>query len=316
MKEVKLGVFIGKDVKKGIYMKKKNLYFIISALVLSNLFTLFRLNNIENLIHNRFEERAIAEDNLKTEINNIYSNVEKMLEKKASILDNYSIKFGTLESTNYTVPVTVDLTPKEYSEELIAKLQLNGKEIDMQKNGTSFTVITDAYIFEPLEIKVILEKNSIEKIETLETRSRLESKYLLGIHGGFSGQSTYGNSKYTYNGKIELYVYNTKNNKPVKVSIVKDINGKIVDEKPINVSDYILIPFNEKIDLGASDNLTVYAKVQDSYGLNYKYIIFIEQIDEKGKHVDDYDIQPMHRDLKEIRDKNNNLLYERKYEID
>lgn len=75
------------ELKKwGGYMKKKALYFIILILLLLNTFTLSKLNSMENNLNNKFQESDIVANNLKNDINNIYSNVETNLKKQGSIL--------------------------------------------------------------------------------------------------------------------------------------------------------------------------------------------------------------------------------------
>lgn len=294
-------------------MKKQILYFFIMVILLVNIFTLFRLNSFKNSVDNCFQQNQAAESNRNNEINNIYSNVETMLKKQASILDNYNVTFGTLDSNNFTVPITLSITPKEYSNGLTASFQINDKNITMKKNGASFTAAADVYIFNDFQLKVILSRNGIQRIETLEEYCDLQSKYLLNITGGFRGGSSYGSGKFQCDGEINLDFAGSEENRPEKVSIAKDVNGTIVYEQQIDLSDHILLPVNEKIALRAGDKLTIYAHVQDKYGLNYKYIILTYEIDSKGEPLKDDELNI--RRVVEISNKNGIILNTPKFDI-
>ena len=294
-------------------MKKNILYFIIAALILANFFTLSKLNRLENSIINQNNQSQAIERNLRNKIDNIYSRVEAMLEKEASILDNYDVKFGEFNTKDLTVPMTLNITPKEYSDELIAKLQLNNEVVIMKNSGTIFTVTKDVNIFNPIDVKVILEVNDIKKLETLNINSNLQHKYLLGVSGGFSGESSYGSKKYKYKGSIELDIRETENNKALEVMIVKELNGKIIDEEKVAAIRHKVIPVSGELDINANDTLIIYAKVKDSYGLTYKRILKSHQVGENGKPIDGIDIRNELRGFMEIRDSEDNLLYEGHY---
>jgi len=291
-------------------MKKNNLYFIVVGLMFLNLFTLFKLNNLENAMESRFQQNEIAQNNLQGEISNISINVDAKLKKQASILDNYNITFGDeLNADDLTVPVTLSITPKLYSEGLTASMLINNEKIPMQKNGTAFNAETQSSIFDNLQLKVILEQNGIEKIETIEEYSDLQYKFLLELYGGFNGNSKYSSSKFQYKGEINLNFSGPQNNSPEKISIVKEMNGTIIDEQQVDISnDMTIIPIDEKVEMAANDKLTVYVHVQDKYGLNYKYSVLAHAIDNNGESVKNTP-EWTNGSIIEISDKNGNVLF-------
>lgn len=208
-------------------MKKKALYFIVAALLLLNLVTFSKLNSLENNINNRFQQSDFAANSLRNEINSIYSNVETKLKKQGSILDKYNVAFGELNPSNFTIPVTLSITPKVYSKGLTASLQLNNNSVLMKNDGTSFVATVESSVFDDFQLKVILEENEVKKIETIEEYYDLRNKYLLVITGGFSGESSYSSNEYHYNGKIDLQIRSPHPISVGKVSIVNDVNGVI-----------------------------------------------------------------------------------------
>ena len=297
-------------------MKKKALYFIVTALLLLNLVTFSKLNSLENNINNRFQQSDFAANSLRNEINSIYSNVETKLKKQGSILDKYNVAFGELNPSNFTIPVTLSITPKVYSKGLTASLQLNNNSVLMKNDGTSFVATVESSVFDDFQLKVILEENEVKKIETIEEYYDLRNKYLPVITGGFSGESSYSSNEYHYNGKIDLQIGSPHPISVGKVSIVNDVNGVIVSERKIDPSNSISVDVKEDIKLSPGNKLTVYAMVQDSYGLNYKYIIDVYDMGSNKAPFDNFKGEMRMQRLTEITDKNGKLLYSPKNNIE
>lgn len=297
-------------------MIKNNQNFVIVLLIFLNFFTLFKLNSLENSMDRSLQENNNTISNLENEINNIYANVDKMLEKQLSILDTYNVEFaGEMDSDKLTVPVAVSITPKEYSDGLTATLQINNENIAMENEGISFSAYADLKVFEDSQIKVILEQDGIKKTETLEEFNDLQNKYLLDIQGGFNGNSSYRSCKFMYDGEINLFIIGSQEDNIEKVSVIKDINGSIIGEQKIeDLSGDILIDIDDEVELGASDKFTMYVHVQDKYGLNYKYIIMTYEIDSKGEDVNKYP-EWSNGSIVEISDKNGKVLYTPEYII-
>lgn len=300
----------------GAYMNKKFLYFIITALLLLNLATFSKINSLENNINNRFQQSDSVVNNLRNEIDSVYSNVDTKLKKQGSILDNYSVTLGELNPSDFTIPVRLTLTPKEYPKGLIASLNLNDKNVPMKNEGTSFVANVDAYVFDDFNLEVVLEQGGVKKIETIEEYHNLRIKYLLDINGGFNGQSTYSLSGYQYSGKIDLTIGASRAGSAKKIDIVNDVNGVIISQREIEPLDNISIDVKENIKLDAGDKLTIYAMIQDRYGLNYKYVIDVFDADSNKEHLkDNFKWEMKKRRIEKITDGNGKIVYESKNDI-
>jgi len=294
-------------------MKNKALKLIIAVLIIMNIFTLYKLNTLESNINYRIRNLENLQRDTAYGIDSIYSNVNAMLKKEASILDSYNIELGDLNPDDFTVPVTVTITPKEYTDDLIAILQLNDNNIQMQKDGTSFTVTYDTYVFDDVVIKINLNQGDVIKTETLDEYYDFKSNYLLNISGGYSGGASYSNNEYAYNGSIDLDFGYYDNNSPVEFSIVEEVNGKVVNEVPVEEPaiehNSILIPVNRKIELEPGSKVFIYANVKDKYGLCYKYLVFSQYValDDKAQRIEEY---PHTRSIVEISDEDGNVLWQ------
>ncbi len=321
-------------------MEKKYTNYIIVVLLIMNIFTILKLNSVENSLDNEFQRYKSENNDLRNEIQQIYYNVDSKLKKQASIIDDHNIIFGDLNTDELTVPVTLYITPKENSDDLKASMLINNEKITMQKNNANFIATYDASIFDELQFKVVLEKNGVEKIETLEVYSDIQYKYILSMSGAFSGKSNYSSNKYHCEGEVYINFIGPNDNGPEKISIVKDLNGTVFNEQEIDISNlnkdidndnnieqsaiqeyktnesiatnFLRIPIDETVAISSNDKITLYAYVQDKYGLNYKYIVLQDKIDSNGKLVN---VKPewTNGSIVEISDKNGNVLYEQSF---
>jgi len=293
-------------------MKKDYLYIIIAALVLFNVYTINKVSNIESSMNSNIQQIYNEQNNLRNEINNIYTNVDQKLKKQAGMLDSYDVTFGDeLNTDDLTVPVNISVTPKENIDNLTAVLLINDEMHAMLKNGTTFTTSTNAYVFDPFQIKVVLKNNGTEKIETIDEYTDLQYKYMLELYGNFLGSTKYSSGKYQYDGDIEINFIGSANNSPEKISISKYINGTFVDEQEVDMrgSQSIMHSVNEEVELPANSKIEIYISVQDKFGLNYKYIVLADEIDSDGNLVSSRP-EWTNGSLVEIKDKNGRVLLE------
>lgn len=301
---------------------KRKFEIIIIALVLLNIYTLFKLNIIQNSIDNKYNHLRNAVESTNGKISGITSNINSILEKQGSILDSYEITFGDKLNSDLTVPVKISVTPKEYTEGSKASLIINEESVSMQKNAASFITTVNFNIFETFQPKIVLEQNGVQKIESIdEYYGEMYQKYLLQVNGGYSGNVSYSNGKYSLNGQIELGIYSGQDNVPEKISVIYDVNGKTVKEQQIEVpefnimkdaTNFINIKLNESIDLGANEKLSIYVIINDNYGIVYKYLSKVIEIDDEGNQV--YNMPEYTAGtVVEISDKNGNILYVPEY---
>ncbi|HHZ01442.1 MAG TPA: hypothetical protein GX396_00695 [Tissierellia bacterium] len=273
-------------------MKRKHLYFIIAVLILFNFTTMNKIHNIENSMNRSLRQIQNEQIDLRNEIKNIYANVDEKLKKQISLFDSYTVTFGSdLNKDNLTIPVEISVTPKEQTENLTADLLVNDQRHVMVKNGSRFTASINAYLFDPLQIKVILKDKGLEKIETIDEYDDLQYKYLLDMYVHFAGRTKYISGKYQYEGDIIIDYFESKNNSLEKISISKYINGTFIDEQEVDMKNleskmHTIHSLQGEVELSANDRIEIYINVLDKYGLNYKYIVLADEIDSDGKLVE------------------------------
>ena len=295
-------------------MKKNYLYIAIVALILFNVYTINKVNNIGNSVDRNMQQIQSDQTNIRNEISNIYSNVDEKLKKQASVLDSYDVVFGDeLNTENLTVPVNISVTPKENTGNLTAELLINNERYSMNKNETTFTTQINTYVFDSFKMMIVLNDNGREKIETIVEYDDLQYKYLLSLYGHFAGNTQYSSGKYQYDGDIIIDFSGPEVNNPEKISISKYINGTFIDEQEVDMrgSDrgmHSIHSVKGEAELSANDKIEICISVEDKYGLSYKYIVLADEIDSEGELVT---MRPEWTNGSlEIKDKNGKVLSE------
>lgn len=300
---------------------KKNLEIAVAALVVLNIFTLFKLYGIENSIDMSFNNLRSSIYGVESRISGITSDIYSALEKQGSILDSYEVVLGDKLNEDLTVPVKVTITSKEYSEGLSASILTADKEISMLRKGTSFAAEFNINIFGELQLKAVLDQGGVKKTESLERYYDMRDKFILQIDGSYFGHGSYNSGKYKMNGEVELRISSNENNAPEKAYIVYELNGEKIKEQQTDIpftenNDYITrfisSGVNEEFELKPNDKLMIYAYIEDSYGINYKYIVQLNEINSSNEKVN---IMPewTNGTVVEIKDNNGNVLYEFEY---
>lgn len=300
---------------------KKNLETAVVVLVLLNIFTLFKLYGIENSIDMNFNNLRSSVHSVESRISGITSDIYLALEKQGSILDSYEVVLGDKLNEDLTIPVKVTVTPKEYSEELTAGIFMNDKEIFMLRKGISFIAEFNADIFGDFQLKAVLEQEGVKKTESLKNYYDMRDKFILQIDGSYLGSESYSSGKYKMNGEVELRISSNESNAPEKAYIVYELNGEEIKEQHADtpvaenqdyITRFISVNVSEEFELKPNDKLMIYAYIEDSYGMKYKCIVKLNEINSSNERVN-RSPEWTNGTVVEIMDKDGNILYVPEY---
>ncbi len=128
-------------------MEKNRLYVLIGTLIIFQFALLLKVNRLGSETEYTKNQMNNLNNNLRNDINAIYSNVDDMLNRKESLIEISTTEVGTVNRDNLMVPITFTLTPKEVSENTMVNLEFNGEVFPMNKSGTSFTTTVERGIF-------------------------------------------------------------------------------------------------------------------------------------------------------------------------
>ena len=84
---------------------------IIVGLIIALFDSYSKINELNNSVSNLQNNLVQNINTMRTDIADIYENVDQRLKKEASILSGYDITYGPLDTTNYTTPILVTTIP-------------------------------------------------------------------------------------------------------------------------------------------------------------------------------------------------------------
>ena len=99
-------------MEKSKIIKDVILGVIIVGLIIALFNSYTRINELNNSVSNLQNNLDQNINTMRTDIADIYENVDQRLKKEASILSGYDITYGPLDTANYTTPILVSVTPK------------------------------------------------------------------------------------------------------------------------------------------------------------------------------------------------------------
>ena len=297
-------------------MKKKTpyiSYILIALLVVTQVYLISKINNLESQITNTNNTINNINNNLSERINLVYSNVDEQLKEKASIIHDASFSFGEFDTDTITVPVNFTVSPKQVTDSMKVYLKLNDETIQLEKEDNSYKG-TKIFNISENEINpdIIIEDNGIKTI-TEDDGLRIYNLVdefiprLYSMGPSNSSITTRPNSDVIeYQQARELFIDGNYEDFK-KIQYVTYIDNKKVDEFKINLSKFNIgepVFISDKtFKLEKGQILTNYVIALDNLGFTHYYPI------DYYKAGSDLQREPYH-DIVRITDKNGEIIYD------
>ena len=258
-------------------MKKNGLYVLIVALVISQFILLLKINRLESQTEYTKNQIINLSNDIKNDMNSIYSNVDDMLNRKESLIEISTTEIGSVNRDNLTVPIIFTLTPKEVGKNTMVNLDFNGELLPMDRMGTSFTATVDRSIFSDALPIIVIDENGVNK--TMDKKqigiSDIKNEVFPNMFPRFLGQASYSGDTYSRSGNLSVDIKESnKGIKFTKIRLVIKVDDKTVSEEiiPNDVFDSGY-EINKRIPLGKGEVSTMILIVTDSIGLEHHYTI-------------------------------------------
>ncbi|MHB1152023.1 MAG: hypothetical protein ACYCWE_11265 [Eubacteriales bacterium] len=289
---------------------------LIVVLILLQIITVFRIENLQNDLTNTRNQlnQIISEQSNK--ISNIYTDIDKMLKRQSSIIDSYDYSFGSVDIEKLTIPVTFNITPKETKENTSVLLYVSGESAEMNKEGTVFNASVNVPVLNVFEVKVVINDGDIQKTEKIDVWENLRERVFPTLYINYEGENTSGyikeqkklSGEYYKKGNLLIEIKEAVNNTIVNIHLVSEIGDTVVSEKPIAISRGSWIEIDERYLLSAGQTLKMTIVATDNLGFIHRSIIDKIQLDENADVLSDSNIYfPV--DFV-ITDKDGKVLYE------
>ena len=268
-------------------IKDRDLYIIILAMVIMLVFCFMRINSLSSEIE-YLKDDYIREDNtLREQINSIYSNVDELLKKEASLLTEITFSLGELDTKTQKVPVTIQIVPKEISEDMQMKVELDGEQAEFVKNGDFYeaTIPVGLFLTENANPMLSILYDGLTKTEKMEKiwLGELWGKWLPSLWAeDTTGRTFFKDGKLVFDTQTLIeWDYSDYTSSIIfeNFAIVTEINGKEV--KRVDVTDKVKntqgfaegvveLEFTDTYEAVEGDAVSVYVVAEDSFGYLHK----------------------------------------------
>lgn len=254
--------------------KAKSLYIVIAMLAVSQVYSVFQINNLKTKVQQTENGIAYAEDRLERNISEIYSNVDRKLEEYTSLVKSIGYEIGEFNLQTLKVPITFKLQPKTLTETTMVFLKFSEEKIPMERQGYEF-VLTKAFaVKDEVFPTIIIEDKGVLQFQEHDYLRVYHLKYEVfpTLTPHFEGQSRYSAQ--------EPYYYRMEGNIAMDSSVVGDNSFKDIkyvvtlDDEVIKTyqadfvgSGNIEINDNSKMETGQ----TLIGKVVATDGLNFTH---------------------------------------------
>ncbi|MFI3255547.1 MAG: hypothetical protein R3Y63_14640 [Eubacteriales bacterium] len=293
-------------------MKKKIPYILTALLVVTQIYSLSRIKNLENQIINANNTINNVNSDLSWHINSIYSNVDKQLKEQASLIQSASAILGEFDVNTTTIPIDFTIEPKQVSDNMMVFLEFDDETIQLEKQNTTYKGRKIFHIFEnEIHPKIIIEDNG------LKTKTQDEALSIYGLVSQFIPRLypiQFGTSVTSSpNSDIVKYELNDPtimdgNYKDFKkVQFVTYIDGEKTNEITLDLSKYNeeepIIQINEILELEIGQILTTYLVAIDNLDFTHYYPL------EHYEAGSDVQREP-YFDIVRITNKNGKIIYD------
>ena len=147
--------------------------YVVIVVVIGLIIALFnsytRINELNNSVSNLQNNLDQNINTMRTDIADIYGNVDQRLKKEASILSGYDITYGPLDTTNYTTPILVSVTPKNADNNTSVSVEIGETTVQLNRNGEVFSGYIDTNVF---------IADSTLPLITVKNSSSIQNEYL------------------------------------------------------------------------------------------------------------------------------------------
>ena len=260
--------------------------------------SLVRIHNLKEDLEQETRYLQSRIDSLEGRINSIYSEVDEMLEKEASLLTFSDWTINSLDVEQMTANVEATVIPKEYEEGVTeAVLQAGNQEYAMTMEDGSFRTEVEVPIFENSTIdKVVFQDGSQVRTEYLDWGIHPRYGMLPDVYASPIGSWTYGygddQNTMTCNAEVRIHIESKGDNTEIKAVHMVEIENGTVQKRtavPADENDEYVFECKETYKAPFGTRFEIAAEVTDQYGLVYRCIVHRWESDRNGKLVDDND---------------------------
>ena len=263
-------------------LKRQRIIIIILAVALIVAFV--QINTYKTESENRYNSLSNHIQRVSDNIQEIYGNVDKMLEEEASLVTSFNYEYGKLDAENRLVPVSVKITPKILTDKTVLTLDFGSEKVELKRgDGGEFAADFNVPLFPDTDsevVKLLIKDGNTTQTQELDWYiSSLYEEFLPQLMTGFVfDHTTFSEEKgLTVKGDVMFMgdIEESGGNAFSDLKLVYIINDKIVETEEIPetifesaVSDIDV--YKTYPDAKAEDTFTLYIEGVDEYGFMHR----------------------------------------------
>ncbi len=258
-------------------MKKQTVQVLVVALVFLQVYSLLKINSLQRSIENTNSTVYSVGNNLEGSINSIYSTMDSILSKQASLIHSADLEIGKLDADTLTVPITFTVEPKAVTETMSVYLDFNGEILNLEKSGMKFLASKSFKISEEVYPEIIIEDNGVRIVEENSQLNVYDMKQELFpyIYAHFLGERFYKSNKYYEKGLLSVdYKASSENIAFVTLKYVVKIDDEVVKETPVKLKgNTFTLDIDDNYAAKEGQIITSYIIAQDSLGFVHECLV-------------------------------------------
>ena len=273
-------------------LKDKFWQLVSIVLAASLIITIVKLNDISLQLDSMKNDYTTAMNSFQSIISGLYSDVEELIENKASPLTSINVDFGELNAENKTVSVTLTVIPKSFDDDTTVNMVINDTTYKAEYDGKGAYFITKEFsLFDHVDAVTVLVSTNIgtqTQVEWLDV-GYLYSKTLPMVNAEFLGdvRYTFGNTA-VVSGKIlaDIVEYDAVSIKSLKA--VTEVNGEVVWSEDVTIEDSLVtFDHSKSYNVPREEVLSMYLLMEDSLGFVHKYQLMSRMWDSSNQmHIE------------------------------
>ena len=264
---------------------------LIVALCIALVFAFLKIDALETEIQQVRNHYMNELQMIRNDVSRIYSDVDRMLEEKASLLSGVESSHGAVNLNDQTIDVTVTVVPKVISQDMKLFVSLEDEQAELVSSGSGYTGT----------IPVDLFSDGGRMLLTIEADGVVQTQYLDEVQVDYLWQDYIptlyacdisGSSTYDAHGRFHLKGDLNINYDPVgdvfygfeKFLLITELNGEEIKREDITkaVLDYQIYPhglyyqgdYQAEYTLEYGDLLTIHLEATDYLGYTHRMLMY------------------------------------------
>lgn len=276
-------------------MKNDKQFWISVVVLLAMAVLLMQNHQLGQRLDNLEQQEMNSANSLQRQVSDISRTIGRQLEEQASLWSDCQVKEGTPDYAAWTLPVTVQVSPKNLQENTTAQLEINGQRVVMTRDGVTFTGQVTLPFFAESTAQVILIDGSEQRVGSISVYPDYNRYVLRDSYAYYSGGMTGSKQNISFDGTVDVSVrgaYTDAEAQPVSGELVLLVEGEEKARQPFDFTEhaeYTSTPWQAQVPTQQGQRLELWCMVVDNHGLVYDILVMEGTMNADGGLEERYD---------------------------